>query len=405
MTKSLNDNRKTVSISKPGLWTRAFINLTLINFFVAFNFYLLMVVIAGYSMDTFGASPSIAGLTTGIFVIGGMVSRLLLGRWIERIGRKKMLFWGLIFSITITLLYFAVNNIFFLIIVRFLHGASFGIIVTVITTIVTDIIPKNRLGEGLAYFALSTTIATAIAPFLSIVLNQHGGFNIILIVAAVAIALGIVNALLSTINEIKLTEEQLTEMKGFKLSHFFEPKVIPIAIICMTSYICYSSIISFLAKFSEQIHVVDAASFFFLVLAVAALCSRPFIGKIFDSKGENVIMYSAILALSIGLVGVSQAHQGYSLLFAGAIFGLGLGAILPCCQAIYIKLIPQHRIAVGTATFFSFMDFGVGIGPFIFGLFIPLFDYRGMYMAAAILSTFCIFLYFLLHGRNRAVIK
>ena len=393
----------TEKMNMPKLWTKDFINITITNLFIAFNFYILMVVTAGYAMDTFGVSPSIAGLATGIFIIGGLVARLFSGRWTELIGRKKTLYSGLILNLVITLSYFAVNNIFFLITVRFFHGVSFGIATTAVIAAVADIIPKQRLGEGIGYFSLSTTLSTAIGPFLSIFLSQHGGFNIILIISVTAIAFSILCASLSTVREIELTEGQVNEMKGFKLTNFFELKVIPISVICLIVYFCYSSVLSFLAKYSEEVHLVESASFFFLVVSIVVFCSRPFVGKVFDSKGENVIMYLAILASTIGLIGISQAHYGYFLLLTGVIFGLGFGAILPCCQAIYIKLTPQHRVGIATATFFIFIDFGVGIGPPIFGLFISSIGYRGMYLCAAIISAACIFLYYLLHGKNRTI--
>lgn len=385
---------------KPKLWTKDFLIIALVNFFVALNFYLLMVVISVYAMDYFDSLPSEAGLAASIFVIGALIARFFSGRWIERIGRKKMLYMGVISSLVMTVLYFGVNSIMFLFVVRFLHGAAFGITSTAAGTIVANIIPKERCGEGLGYYMLGVTLATAIGPFIGMFISQHGSFNMIFVACAISAAFSLVSTLFLYVPEMELTEEQLKEMKGIKFNNFFEPKAIPISIICAVIYFSYSSVLAFLTAYSQEIHLVDAASFFFIVYAVVVLFSRPYIGQLFDLKGENFTMYPAILIFMMGVIILSQAHHGYTLLLAGAFIGLGSGAVQSISQAISVKVTPPHRLGLATSTFFMFSDVGMGIGPFIFGLFIPFTGYRGVYVCVGIVAFACMFLYYLLHGKK-----
>lgn len=208
------------------------------------------------------------------------------------------------------------------------------------------------------------------------------------------------NALFLSVPEITLTNKQLEEMKGFKWSNFFESKAIPISIVCAIIYFCYSSLISFLTPYAKEIHLMDAASFFFIVYAVVILVSRPITGRLFDSKGENIIMYPAFIIFMIGMIFLSQAHHGVALLVAGAFLGYGIGVVQSCGQAIAVKVTPQHRLGLANSTFYIFVDVGVGAGPFVLGLFIPFSGYRGVYMDMAIVTFACTFLYHLLHGRK-----
>ena len=100
------------------------------------------------------------------------------------------------------------------------------------------------------------------------------------------------------------------------------------------------------------------------------------------------------------MIVISQARHGYTLLLAGALIGLGIGTLQSSSQTIAIKVTTPHRIGLATSTFFMLLDFGIGIGPFIFGLFIPFSGYRGVYMGAAIVSLAGMFLYYLLHGKK-----
>ena len=90
----------------PKLWTRDFIIVSSINFFLALVFYLLIVIIGVYSVEEYHATASQAGLVTGIFIIGTLIGRLFIGRSINSIGMKKTMFIGLILYILTTSLYF-----------------------------------------------------------------------------------------------------------------------------------------------------------------------------------------------------------------------------------------------------------------------------------------------------------
>ena len=69
------------------LWTRTFIVLMVINFCSALSFYLIMVKIVEYAMETYDATYSAAGLMITVYVIAALITRLLFGRkidqWIE----------------------------------------------------------------------------------------------------------------------------------------------------------------------------------------------------------------------------------------------------------------------------------------------------------------------------------
>jgi len=181
-----------------------------------------MVVISEYAMSKFDSSPSEAGLSASIFIIGGLVARLFSGKWIARIGHKKTLYAGVILGLVMTLLYFGIRSIILLLAVRFLHGATFGITTIATGTIVANIIPKERSGEGIGYFGLSQTIATAVGPFIGMFLSRHGSHSIIFAACAIAAAVSLVITLFLYVHELELTKEQLEEMKGFKFNNFFE---------------------------------------------------------------------------------------------------------------------------------------------------------------------------------------
>lgn len=384
------------------LWTKDFLIDAGINFFVFYVFYLLMVTIAPYAADNLQASTSEAGLASGIFVLGTLVARAFAGRFIERVGRKKLLYIGLAVFFVTTLLYFVVSNLSVLFLVRFLHGAGFGITATATVTIVTNIIPQERRGEGISYYMLSTTLASATGPFLGMLLNQQGNFNIILMLCVVLAGVSLFAALFLKVNEVELTKEQQAAMQGFALTNFVEAKAIPISLIAMLIGFSYSGVLSFLTSYIKEINLVYAGSFFYVVFSIVTLISRPTTGRWFDRKGENFVMYPVFLVFAAGLFILSQAQQGISLLMASAFIGLGYGTFLSCGQAIAVKVSPSHRMGLANSTYYILLDTGIGVGPFLLGFLIPVMGFRGLYIAMAVVVLICSFLYHFLHGRRAA---
>jgi predicted MFS family arabinose efflux permease len=383
------------------LWTKDFIIMSISTFFGGLTFYLLITTLSVYAIEEFNTSQSMAGLVASIFVVGALVSRLFAGKYIEIIGRKKMLYGGLFLFLMMMLLYFIVENLNLLLLIRFVHGAAFGVFTTVIAAVIMDIIPNERRGEGISYFSLSVTLAMAIGPFLGLYISGQGSFMMIFTVCTLFSLISTIILFFVPIPEGDITKEQLDAMKGFKLKDFFEIKAVPISIIIAIMGFAYSGILSFITSYAKEIDLIEAASFFFLVYAVAILISRPFTGRLLDKKGDNIVMYPSLLLFVIGLVVLSQAQYGFSLLLAGVLIGLGFGTMNSCCQAIAVKESPRHRVGLATSTFYVFMDSGVGIGPFLIGFIIPIVGFRGLYLTLAVIVFASIFLYYVLHGKRK----
>src|SRR5690606_176306 len=114
--------------------------------------------------------------------------------------------------------------------------------------------------------------------------------------------------------------------------------------------------------------------------------TRPFTGKIYDQKGENTVIYPSIVLFAGGLMILSIAQHGWTLLVAGAIIGIGFGTFQSSAQTIAVNKAPRHRVGLATSTFFVFYDFGIGVGPMILGSVLPFVGFRGIYVWMAVIA-------------------
>jgi MFS family permease len=394
-----------MDISKPRLWTKDYILITLTSFFISIMYFLLLTTITPYVIEKFNASESKAGLASSIYVLGILISRLFIGKYLEIIGRKKLFYFGVFMTFLATLLYFPIDNINVLIIVRFVHGAVMGIAFAVMQTTVLDLIPEERRGEGISFYTLNFILGTAIGPFLGVYISQIATMQTIFIVCTTMTGISVVLCILTSLPKASITNEQLEEMKGFHFKDFVEVKALPIAVIMGILAFSYSGILSFLASYSMEINLMTAASFFFIVYSVIVLISRPITGNILDKKGDNVVMYPAIVLFSAGLFVLSQAGNGFTLLIGGVLIGLGFGNLQSSLQAVAIKKTPRYRVGLAVSTFFICHDIGVGMGPFLLGYLVPVIGYRNMYLTLSVIVFACAFLYYVTHGNKNTFNK
>ena len=382
------------------LWTRNFVVISLASFFVAMVFYLLMTTMALFSVQEFQANQSQAGLASGVFVVGALGFRLLVGRYIELIGRKKVVYGSLFLFFLLSFLYWKVDNLQLLFLVRFIHGGAFGAANTAIQTIIIDNIPLAKRGEGIGYFSLSSTLATAIGPLLGIVLMQYCGFEMIFLACNILAMISIICLYLAQIKNVELNIEQRNSFKNLHWQDFFEEKALPISLIMFVMGIAFSGILTFINSYALSLNLALAAKFFFLIYAVFIIISRPFTGRLLDLKGDNFIMYPALFVYGISLFLLSEGYNDYLFLTAGALIGLGFGTVMSSSQVIATKKAPRHKIGLATATFFFALDFGVGIGPYFIGLLIPYIGFSGMYKLLSIIVIAMILAYHYLHGKS-----
>lgn len=391
---------------KQNLWTKDFIFISIINFFIMIVMYMLIVTIAPFAVEEYGASASMAGLVSGIFIIGTLSARIATGRVIESIGSRRILLIGMVISVVAIALYFTAHSLPVLLLVRFIHGIGLGIASTATGTMVAQIIPPSRRGEGIGYFSLSTVLATAIGPFFGIYLSQHTDFTWIF---AFSLVLSIIGLGMFFFVD-KRPEEAPHEISAPEdapkgLANYIEKSAIPIAVITLLAGIAYSGVLSFLSFYAKEANLVDTASFFFLVYAVAILVSRPFSGKLLDRKGGTFVVVPSLILFSGGLLLLSQTHTGIILLIAGAIIGLGFGNFQSCAQAIALIGVPIKRIGIATSTFYIFLDFGFGLGPYFLGSVATAFGYRDLYMILSGLIVVALILYLLIGRKKRPVIQ
>ncbi|EMR05961.1 Multidrug resistance protein MdtL [Bhargavaea cecembensis DSE10] len=385
-------------MQKQQLWTKDFIFASLINFFLIIVMYLLMVTIGPFAADRFGADAGTAGLVSGSYIIGALMARFVAGPLVEKVGNKKVLVAGTLLYVISGATYFLAFNLPLLLLIRFIHGIGMGVGSTATGSIVARILPPNRRGEGIGYYSMFSVLGAALGPFLGILLAKNLPFAMLFFFCTIlALASFILAIMIKTDEDLAFTHEQ-KEKERFSIWSVMEKNALPIGIVTLFVAISYGGVLSFIMFYAEEMDLVTASSFFFLVYAVTVLLSRPFTGKLLDLKGGNIVVVPALLLFAGGLTLLSESVTGAMLLGAGVLIGLGFGNFQSSAQALSVKVADPHRMGLATSTFFIFLDFGVGFGPYILGSLVPIIGYSGIYKLLAGIVLFALVLYIAVYG-------
>lgn len=374
------------------IWTKNFISVSLTQFILFTVFYALITTLPIFVIVDLNESEAKAGLVATFMLLSAIIIRPFSAKIIDTFGKKKVLLITVIAYLLTTVTYIFVTEFISLSIIRLVHGLSFGIVTTVTGSIVADIIPISRRGEGMGYFSMSNNIAIVIGPFVGLLLIQYMSFRSLFIVSSILMVIAVIFSLL--IDAQKLTSPHKTSTT-LKLADLIDKNALPIALISALVGIAYGSILSFVPVYAESISLEHVSSYFFLVYAIVMIASRPYLGRMFDRRGPKIVLIPSLIVFAIGLIVLSTTKTVFVFLLAAALIGLGYGTILPGFQTIAVQRAGANRSSQAFSTFFTFYDIGIGLGAFIWGVISASYGFSMMYVLSGVLIAFTVLILYI----------
>ncbi|WP_258728096.1 MFS transporter [Bacillus atrophaeus] len=369
-------------MKKQKIFNKSFLFLFISNFLVFIGFEMLLPILPAYLLSM-NASSIQVGLMTTLFTLGAVLIRPFVGYYLIDNQRKSLAIIASAALMIITMLYPFLHIIWLLLLLRLFHGAAWGVSTTANSTIVVDLIPKTRLGEGIGYFSISTTVGAIIAPSVGILIYGSFSFNI-LIWSSVVLSLLAVIALQFVYSPAPVKHER-QPFQFFEA--IFEKDAWFPALLTVITTLGFGAIITFLVLFGKQ-KGLDHIFLFFLINAAVSTLLRPFTGKWYDKKGPwSIIVVAAVLGF-LSLVMLSYTTNNLYLIIAAILFGAGYGTVMPCLQTWTVQKVSEEKSGAANATFLSSFDVGVGVSAFVLGI---LAEWMSLEMIFRIVSLSFIF--------------
>lgn len=376
-------------VAKEPLWTRNFIIITIINFFIFSGFQMFPASLGPY-LKSIGTEDSALGWIIGISMLATLIVRPFAGAALDRFGRKWVFILGIV-VVGVASAAHLIQVISIICIVRFIHGLGFGTANTASNTVATDNMPKTRFAEGMGFFSLSSSLALAIAPAIALSL----GSSTMIYSATVCM---LIAALAAFSIHYKAPEKKPDGSRKF--SDCFEKSAMLPAFILFCITTTYGAVTTFLALSSQE-QGIENIGIYFTVYALVLLVTRPSIGKFLDRRGFGAAILPGLLFVTASLVVLSYATTIPMFILSAVLFGIGQGSVQNSAQTMAVVYAPKHRVGIANATYFMGFDAGVGVGSIVAGSLVSVMGYSNMYLLNALFPLLGIAIYFYASYKNK----
>ncbi|MDF2683526.1 MAG: transporter [Brevibacillus sp.] len=369
------------------LWTKEFVILALSNFMLFVAFQMLIPTLPVYITDK-GGDQLAVGLVVSLFTVSALLVRPFTGKALDTMGRRPVLLSGLAIFLLAAFGYYWMASVALVLALRFVHGIGWGIVTTTYGTIVSDIIPAERRGEGMGYFGMFTNLAMAVGPLIGLWVSQSWGYGWLFGVSGGLTAIAMI---LSRMVEIK-APIGATQPAAAGKGGLFEKKALFPALLALLTGVMYGGIVSFITLFGKEVGI-ENVGLYFLFNAISLMLVRPLSGKLFDRKGPFWVLMPGGVITGIAVLMLSYSTTEVGLIAAAILFGIGAGAVQPSLQAWTIQRVDPSRRGAATGTFFSAFDLGIGGGAMILGAIAKQTGFALMYRYSAFVMVLYLVIY------------
>lgn len=363
-----------------------------------------------------GSTAAYAGVLAAIFSAAAAIARIVCGPLIDGRGRAMVMVVGSAIMLAGTLGPLFSNDLALFVLWRFMQGVGFSAVTTASATAAADVLPVERLGEGIGYFGLGQAVAMSIGPALALSLVMTDpAENLFIGLSGCALAALAFSFLCryekdptklpktsayrfrweerhaaaedrsvgqKSVIEIEdhTPEQHARSALGRFLDGIFEKRALPGTIPMLVIAPAFGFAIFYVGLYGTALGV-GSPGLFYTVSAVVMVLVRLKSGPLMDrtpllriyavAVAGGLVAYALLFAAALVPAGIDEVvfYAG------GAFYGLCIGLALPVNQSVAVKGSPSHRWGKATALFMFSIDIGTGVASLIWGIVNDVFGF------------------------------
>ena len=342
------------------LFTPAFIALAAADlvYFTASG--LLIGVTPFFVTGPLGSDQAGLGLVLGSFSATTLIVRPLVGRMVDRHGRRRLMLLGVALFALMIAAHLVVTALWMLVVVRMIMGIAESLYFVAGFAALADLAPPGRTGEALSFASIALFLGIALGPGVGQLLLDWRGF-------AAAWIGGTLLALLALAMVLFIPEtgeSAPADAETAKLIHraAVRPGLALFAGVAGTS--------GFLALVG--LHATDigfpAWSLAPLVYGGIVVICRIAFAKVPDRLPPLRLAAGSLAMCTVGLVVIGVLPNAAGMLSGTVVLALGVAFLTPAIFAAVFGSVPAHERGAAAGTTTIFIDLGLGGGPLLLGL-------------------------------------
>lgn len=351
--------------------TPSFCYILAANFLLYFAFYLILPILPFYLEEEFMVGKSMIGFVLSCYTLAALCIRPFAGYFLDTFARRPLylvayfifaaIFAGYMFATVLTLF----------IALRVVHGLAFGMVTVAGNTILIDILPSSRRGEGVGYYGLANNIAMSFGPMIGLFMHESVTYDVIFLCALLSCGLGILMAYM-----VKTPYKPPVKREPISLDRFFLVKGTLAGISLLLLSIPYGMTTTYVAMYADEIGIDANSGLYFTFMAIGLAVSRLFSGRQVD-KGRVTLVISLgmyLAAISFFLLAALKNLMAWNHVFTSYLYigialsqGVAFGTMFPAFNTLFVNLAPNNQRGTATSTYLTSWDVGIGIGLMVGG--------------------------------------
>lgn len=322
------------------------------------------------------------GVIMGAFALSSVLCRPWISEMIDRIGRKKSYTIGSLIMTVLPLAYLPFRGDVYgfylpLVLVRVVHGVGFAICITAAFTYIADLIPRDRLNEGLGMFGVSGLIGSALGPVVAELVLRRWGFDMLFACASAMAAV-------SLLAPIPLRETYVHVVRTTDSSFFLilqKKRIFYVALVALLFGFGLAAVNGFVSPYASE-RRIEFISLYYIAYSGAAILVRLLGGRITDRMGEGKIIPASLFLIGCGLFSLVFMRGSGLLVVSGFLTGCGHGLLYPALNARAIRGEPASIRGKITGAYTGSIDAGAFGGSIILGYVGELAGFQSLFVAA-----------------------
>lgn len=352
------------SDSAKKLWTVDFVLNLLVGHFMFAGYTALITIVPSYVLHQGGQEWQL-GIIIGSFGLVGMFIRPFAGRWVNRIGVKRVAIVGTAILATGSLLYIGSPGPWWLVPIRMGQGVGIAMAPVATSTIVANLAPSHRRAEAMSYMGASINVAFMYAPVVASLILGFAGFKYAFLFSAAAALMAALLASRISSSKVEPPVEKAIEAVTEKVPLISRSALFP-AIVFMTYTFTTAPVNTFLPILATK-RGLGNPGLYFTVWSATSIVGMMVSGPVADRFGRATVIVPGLIFTAGAMFVLNAANIPLMLWAAGFFAGIGFGLIQPGIQSLTIDRASLRERSSAVATLQQAWDIAGSGGAFVIG--------------------------------------
>ncbi len=342
------------------LWTRRFVLLlaVMIAFGFAFSIFFLL---PKYLATELGAGARAIGQVTATAMLAGVLCVPLLGPWIDRGQRARLIAGGAVLMGLSSIGFIWVDAVgAYILVLRALQGVAFTLVFNAAAALTADLAPPQRLGQAIGYFGVAVLSTNAMAPLVAEPIAERAGWTPVFV-------LGGITAAASAGLALRLREPAPPRRAaGFSYRGLLSRPRLAVLLVAAVCGCALGTMFTFTQPFALQ-QGLQTFGGFFASYTLGALVMRVGLGSMADRFGRQRVGVVSLVLYGLVVMATGGLRPGW-LEPLGALFGIAHGLFYPALTAFALEHVGRDRRGVMLTLFNGAFNAGVGVSVAVLGV-------------------------------------